>query len=136
MAEKTISYPIYKVSDLPLAAKPHEAIVDGLFWDGTFNLIQGPSKSGKSMLAYQLAWCLQNGHEFLGRKVLKRNCLYIDWELLNDKIQERFDKISSFFGVNTAATDNYMVYPLARSTVDLQSVLTQVSEFLKDNTDI
>lgn len=121
---------------MPLAAKPHEAIVDGLFWDGTFNLIQGPSKSGKSMLAYQLCWCLQNGHEFLGRKALKRNCLYIDWELRHDQIRERFDKISGFFGVNTDAAEQYMVYPLARSTVDLQNVLAQVSEFLKDNTDI
>ena len=129
-------YPIYKVSDLPLAAKPHEAIVDGLFWDGTFNLIQGPSKSGKSMLAYQLAWCLQNGHEFLGRKVLKRNCLYIDWELREDQIRERFAKITDFYNEFIDMVDEYKVCPLARTTSDYKDILANVSRYLKENSGI
>lgn len=125
--------PIYNVTELPLGKKTHEAIVDNLFFEGTFNLIQGPSKSGKSMLAYQLAWCLQNGHEFLGRKVLKRNCLYIDWELREDQIRERFAKITDFYDTFIDTAYEYKVCPLARTTSDYKDILANVSRYLKEN---
>lgn len=52
-------------------------IVEDLISSGQWTYFVGPPGSGKSMLAIQLCAALQEGLEFLGRRTLKHNCLYI-----------------------------------------------------------
>lgn len=78
--------------------KPHELagalrqtswLIDGMVQKNTFIELIAPQKAGKSQLAYQLAYSVQNGIDFLGHKTQKHDVLYIDYELESNEIYER-----------------------------------------------
>ncbi len=78
--------------------KPHELagalrqtswLIDDILLKNTFIELIAPQKAGKSQLAYQLAYSVQNGTDFLGHKTKKHDVLYIDYELESNEIYER-----------------------------------------------
>lgn len=57
--------------------KPMDYLVGSLFKEGSFNIISGEAKSGKSTLVRNLAACVANGTSFLGRDTKKGLVLYV-----------------------------------------------------------
>ena len=70
---------------------PIEYLVDGLFPNSTLNLIVGKPKSGKSTLVRQLAACVSNGADFLGRTTTKGDVLYFASEEIGAHVAEHFN---------------------------------------------
>ena len=64
-------------------------LVEGLFSEGSVNLITGDSGDGKSTLALALAGSVAHGRTFLGRACAQRHVLYCDRENPLFTIKER-----------------------------------------------
>ena len=71
-------------------------LIDDILLKNTFIELIAPQKAGKSQLAYQLAYSVQNGIEFLGHKTQKQDVLYVDYELESNEIYERCESYKKF----------------------------------------
>jgi RecA-family ATPase len=67
------------IAELNDAAKasPTDYLVQGLFKEGSFNIVSGESKSGKSTLVRYLAKCVVHGLPFLGEKTKQGEVLLV-----------------------------------------------------------
>ena len=96
--------------------------------ENTFNSIIAAAKVGKSQLAYQMAFCVQNGIDFLQYPVQKGDVLYVDFELRPNAIKKRFERLKEFYGLPDA--EEYKVLSLADSygegSISLESVVEAV----------
>lgn len=111
-----------------------EWLVDGLFVKNAFHEICGPSKSGKSQFSYQLAYCLQNGKDFFGQKCQQANVLYIDWELMQLEIHERYSHTKAFYG--DASPIPYTIMPLFGTDYSIDTAASKVRAYLKSHPEI
>ena len=58
-----------------------EYLVEGLFIEGSINIIAAPSNAGKTLIATELYLALGTGGTFFGRKVKQSTVVYFDLEL-------------------------------------------------------
>lgn len=68
-------------------------LIEGLFSEGSVNMITGDSGDGKSTLALALAGAVAHGSTFLGRACAQRQVLYCDRENPLFTIKERLERL-------------------------------------------
>ena len=59
---------VYDIDKLPRCDEEHPWIIEDILQEESFTIISGPAKSGKSMFSSQMAYCLQNGLDFIGKE--------------------------------------------------------------------
>ena len=94
--------PLGDLSDLPELAPE---LVEGLLREGHKMLIAAPSKAGKSFLLQELAVCVAEGREWLGRRVRQGKVLYVNLELDAVSCKHRFRDIYDAMGGGTHGND-------------------------------
>ena len=118
----------YRISNLPLSQAEDKYLIQDFMLENTFNSIIAAAKVGKSQLAYQMAFCVQNGIDFLQYPVQKGDVLYVDFELRPNAIKKRFERLKEFYGLPDA--EEYKVLSLADSygegSISLESVVEAV----------
>lgn len=124
----------YEPIKIPGIEKELKWLVDGMFYTGTFQIISAKAKGGKSQLAYQLATCLNNGVDFLGHKVLKSKCLYIDCELSPNEIFRRTELCNKHLLIEKP--NDLKIINLKRTPYGLDEIINGVKKCLKSNPDI
>ena len=84
---------IVKISRFTEETEDIEWLVDGLLPDTGWTLLVGKQGLGKSTFAMQLCNAIQEGKEFLGRKVQQRDVLFIqadsdtaEWRMMLKRI--------------------------------------------------
>lgn len=83
--------------NLPGADVPDEWLIDDIIKIGTFNELIAPAKAGKSQLAYQIAYEVQNGKKVLGMfDCIQCDVGYVDYEMRNNAIARRFSMLNEF----------------------------------------
>ena len=114
--------------ELPRANEEYDWLIEGLIKERTFNELVAPSKSGKSQLAYQLAYEVQNGLPFLDVfPTKKRNVYYIDCELDPEDIDEREANLRVWRG-GTERVD-YHSTALENETID--NIISQTKKAIR-----
>ena len=83
--------------DLPNAHIQREWLVDNMLLQNTFNELISPQKAGKTQICYELASAVQNGVPFLGHNTIKKDVLYVDFEMDNCEIFTRTEKLRHFY---------------------------------------
>jgi hypothetical protein len=78
--------------------EPMRYVVDGLVHESHLAGIFGDGGSGKSYLAGHLGACAATGGDFLGRRVAKRNVLFLDWELEASEFLRRMYRVARGMG--------------------------------------
>lgn len=126
---------IYNPMDLPNAEVIKKPIIEGMMLENTMNNIIAPPKAGKSFFSYQMASCVQNGTPFMGRKTDKKDVLYVDFELRNDAIKERCEKLKVFY--DNENLEHFNILPLSATwgdaDVTLDSIVRKVKDYKKVN---
>lgn len=126
----SIPYKSYfcKADELPHAKDNRDWLIEGIIKERTFNELVAPSKSGKSQLAYQLAYEVQNGMPFLDVfPTKKRNVYYIDCELDPEDIDEREANLRAWRG-GTERVD-YHSTALENETID--NIINQTKKAIR-----
>lgn len=80
--------------------KPLEYVVEGLVPVGETTNLFGDSGQGKSTVVCHMALCIVEGKPFLGKKTIKGEVLFLDWELNEDRTLERFYKLARGMGLS------------------------------------
>lgn len=76
-----VSYNFLTVDELKNSAKSYSWLIDGLFFEGSFNILTGPPKAGKSCIVRQMLINVVQGSPFLNRDIKKSGpALYIALE--------------------------------------------------------
>jgi len=95
-------------------------IVNGLIAEGRLVALYGPAKTGKSLLALEMAICVANGYEFLGYPTRQCNVLYLDYENQpTQDIQPRIKKMG--FSSNELENVVYLSSPTELPKLDTAS---------------
>ena len=101
------------VEDHVLAAMESIAVnplIDGILWEKDRAMLFAPEKTGKSILALQIARCLAGGHDFLGYEVDRpRKVLYIAGEGDLDELQARSAQMDKLIDTKR---DNLFFWPM------------------------
>lgn len=120
-----------KINELIDKVIERNYIVDGMFYQNTINNIVGSAKAGKSFLSTQLAFCVQNGIDFLGHKTTKQDVLYIDFELDETELAERARNIYNKFS-EYENLDGYQVLPLYKTWVHKEESFSDLIDLIKE----
>ena len=120
-----------KINELIDKVIERNYIVDGMFYQNTINNIVGSAKAGKSFLSTQLAFCVQNGIDFLGHKTTKQDVLYIDFELDETELAERARNIYNKFS-EYENLDGYSVLPLYKTWVHREESFIDLIDYIKE----
>lgn len=127
-----------RISELPLSQMEEKYLIQDFMLENTFNSIIAAAKVGKSQLAYQMAFCVQNGIDFLQQPVQKGDVLYVDFELRPRAINKRFEKLKEFYGLPDA--EEYKVLSLADSygegNISLEAIVEAVRAEKRENPNI
>ena len=103
--------------EIPGCNDRYDWIIDGIIKERSFNELVAPSKSGKSQLAYQMAYEVQNGLPFIGLFNTKKcNVYYVDCELDPAEINEREANLRAFEPCNERV--RYYSTSQRRTTID------------------
>jgi len=79
---------------LELGGDPIVYLIQGLMPKGSFTLVSGPPKVGKSFLTILMAICLATGREFLGQKVAApRKVLFVEEEDMPQMVVKRINQV-------------------------------------------
>lgn len=71
-----------------------ECLIEGVIGVGDKLILSASSKAGKTWLMLHLAYAVQNGDEWLGHQCKKADVLYVNFELTEPWLAERFRLIS------------------------------------------
>ena len=125
-----------KPCELPRALIEQEWLVDRIIMKNSFVEIIAPQKAGKSQLGYQLAGCVQNGIDFLGRGVMRQDVVYLDFEMEANEIYTRCEKLKRFTSECLDCSDykDFRVMSLNKDTdTTLDTVLYLIREEKRKN---
>ena len=125
-----------KPCELPRALIEQEWLVDRIIMKNSFVEIIAPQKAGKSQLGYQLAGCVQNGIDFLGRGVMRQDVVYLDFEMEANEIYTRCEKLKRFTSECLDFNDykDFQVMSLNKDTdTTLDTVLYLIREEKRKN---
>lgn len=126
-------YTDYDFDNLPYS-EPKQPLIEGMMLQNTMDSIIAPAKAGKSFLSYQMAYAVQNGFEFLGRKTTQTDVLYVDFELRNDAIAERGRKVKELYN---GEGKPFKVMPLSSSwgssVISLDKIIDKIKTKKEEN---
>ena len=71
-----------------------EQLIEGVIGLGDKLILSASSKAGKTWLMLHLAYAVQNGDDWLGHKCKKKDVLYVNFELTEPWLAERFRLIT------------------------------------------
>ena len=126
----TNNFTISDVDTIPGSDIEYEPIIDDFMLENTLNSIVAPSKAGKSQLAYQMAFCIQNGIPFLNKNTHQCDVLYIDYELRPNAIKSRFEKLCEWFDLKETKKFKVAIPPVG---TDLDKVIKLVKAYKEEN---
>ena len=119
--------------ELPRANEEYEWLIEGLIKERTFNELVAPSKSGKSQLAYQLAYEVQNGMPFLDIFPVKKcDVLYVDCELDPAEIKEREANLIKFKN----GKERFKISSWGKKKKDTDRILAKVKRAIRRNKNV
>lgn len=121
---------VYDIDKLPRCDEEHPWIIEDVLQEESFTIISGPAKSGKSMFSSQMAYCLQNGLDFIGKHVEQRDVLYVDFEIDTNNIRNRFNKMKNVLG---GAGISYKGISAAKKKFDFNDILQEVIDYVAVN---
>ena len=103
-----------------------EEVILGVLRKGHKMLVAGPSKSGKSFLAVELALALASGMDWLGLPCTKRKILYINCEIAHDSMIQRFKDVSQRLGLSPE-WQNIELWSLRGYSYPLATITNQIT---------
>lgn len=105
-------------------------LIENLLCKKDFHLLTAPAKAGKSFLAMNLALALCSGKDFLGFKTRKSRVLYLQTEIGDLPLQERFKSLVGAFQTNAEDMANLFICN-ARIKIDKPEGLNQLRQLTK-----
>ena len=132
-------FTLYTLDTLPDTDKNRGWFIEDMIQEESFNIIVGPAKSGKSAFSYGMAYCLQNGINFLDKKVEQCDVLYLDFEIDTRDIKIRLERLKKYYGDETKS---FNIMPLIKNNFEFDYTLQNIPSFmefyniLKKNTNI
>lgn len=109
--------------EIPGCNDRYDWLIDGIIKERSFNELVAPSKSGKSQLAYQLAYEVQNCLHFIGLFDTKKcNVYYVDCELDPAEINEREANLRLFEKGN----ERVRYYSTAKRKTTVDSIISKI----------
>ena len=119
--------------ELPHAKDTRDWLIEGLIKERTFNELVAPSKSGKSQLAFQLAYDVQNGMKFLDLFETKQcDVLYVDFEMDDEELKTREENLIKF----RKGTERFQILALAEEKKNLERILYRVKRKVRKNPNV
>lgn len=116
--------------ELPHAKDTRDWLVEGLIKERTFNELVAPSKTGKSQLAFQLAYEVQNGLKFLDLfKTKQCDVLYVDLEMDDEELNKREQSLIEF----RKGTERFQILALAEEKKNLERILYRIKRKIRKN---
>ena len=86
---------IYSFDEMMKPVEPRKQLIEGLIVDNSLNLFYGQFGTGKTYVALHMGMCIANGTNWLGRKTLKKNVLFIDEDNGRERCQHRLQHIAN-----------------------------------------
>ena len=126
-------FTLYTLDTLPDTDKNRGWFIEDMIQEESFNIIVGPAKSGKSAFSYGMAYCLQNGIDFLDKKVEQCDVLYLDFEIDTRDIKIRLERLKKYYGDETKS---FNIMPLIKNNFEFDYTLQKIKNILKKNTNI
>ena len=126
-------FTLYTLDTLPDTDKNRGWFIEDMIQEESFNIIVGPAKSGKSAFSYGMAYCLQNGINFLDKKVEQCDVLYLDFEIDTRDIKIRLERLKKYYGDETKS---FNIMPLIKNNFEFDYTLQKIKNILKKNTNI
>ena len=126
-------FTLYTLDTLPDTDKNRGWFIEDMIQEESFNIIVGPAKSGKSAFSYGMAYCLQNGINFLDKKVEQCDVLYLDFEIDTRDIKIRLERLKKYYGDDTKS---FNIMPLIKNNFEFDYTLQRIKNILKKNTNI
>lgn len=126
-------FTLYTLDTLPDTDKKRGWVIEDMIQEESFNIIVGPAKSGKSAFSYGMAYCLQNGINFLDKKVEQCDVLYLDFEIDTRDIKIRLERLKKYYGDDTKS---FNIMPLIKNNFEFDYTLQRIKNILKKNTNI
>ena len=126
-------FTLYTLDTLPDTDKKRGWVIEDMIQEESFNIVVGPAKSGKSAFSYEMAYCLQNGINFLDKKVEQCDVLYLDFEIDTRDIKIRLERLKKYYGDETKS---FNIMPLIKNNFEFDYTLQKIKNILKKNTNI
>ena len=126
-------FTLYTLDTLPDTDKNRGWFIEDMIQEESFNIIVGPAKSGKSAFSYGMAYCLQNGINFLDKKVEQCDVLYLDFEIDTRDIKIRLERLKKYYGDDTKS---FNIMPLIKNNFEFDYTLQKIKNILRKNTNI
>lgn len=104
------------------------SIIEGILKKGAKMIVTGDSKSGKTCLLMNLAICIAEGWEWLGRKCMQGKVLYINMEVMQSDFEARFLAIYKAYGkpCSEAGKDNFDFWNLRGKAEPLEKLAPKI----------
>lgn len=106
-----------------------DPIVEGIFYNASINAIIGQSKIGKSFLAHQLAFCVQNGYDFLQHKTKKCDVAVFDFEQTPKIIKQKMKSVQEEYGEG----EMYQAYSVAGKVFSIDNIVEKIRNMKMHN---
>ena len=126
-------FTLYTLDTLPDTDKKRGWVIEDMIQEESFNIVVGPAKSGKSAFSYEMAYCLQNGINFLDKKVEQCDVLYLDFEIDTRDIKIRLERLKKYYGDETKS---FNIMPLIKNNFEFDYTLQKIKNILRKNTNI
>ena len=101
-----------------------EQLIEGVLYRGHKMLVSGSSKAGKSSLLLELGLALASGTEWLGFKCKQCKVLYFNFEVQEDRFNQRIKNLYSYSGVGGA--DNFRLVNLKGKAQPLKKMTNYI----------
>lgn len=112
-----------------------ECVVEGLLFVGEFSTCQAKPKVGKSTLVRQLAACVAQGDDFLGRKVMQGPVIYLSIEEHRRQVRQHFraliHDLTAPLHIHFGATPEDAVRQLGKLIEQIKPVLVIIDPLFK-----
>ena len=104
------------------------AVIDGILKKGAKMIVTGDSKSGKTCLLMNLAICIAEGWEWLGRQCMQGRVLYINMEVMQSDFESRFKAIYKAYGkpCSEHGKDNFDFWNLRGKAEPLEKLAPKI----------
>lgn len=114
---------------------PHDLtpeLIEGTLRMGHKMLISGDSKAGKSFLMMELATAIASGGKWLGKQCARGKCLYVNCEIDENSLFNRFEQIFEHHGIDRKQLDEIAVWNLRGKTVPLNDLAPRLIRRIRD----
>ncbi len=123
---------IKSLADYDTAPQLPEELIEGILRRGHKMLISGSSKAGKSFLLMELCIAIAEGQDWLGFKCKKGRVLYVNLEIDENSMRDRFDKIYEALGIPKWHFNDILVWNLRGYATPLDQLVPRLIRRVKD----